>query len=79
MTRHRDHNDRVGNLEPAGEYTPPAQLAQFNGTIVEVIPSVTLPSVEQALRLHSSALDAAARRPQIASASFRHRSLRRFV
>jgi hypothetical protein len=78
--RYVDPEKAKGNLpegQPLAEWTPPAQLPQFNGRIVETIPSVTMPTVEEALRLHSRALDALQRRP-IASASFRPRSVRRF-
>jgi hypothetical protein len=75
-----DPQKSIGDLpegQPLTEWTPPAQLPQFNGRIVETIPSVTLPTVEEALRLHSRALDALQRRP-IALASFKtNRSLRR--
>jgi hypothetical protein len=82
LPRDRDDVLPIPAVPPPGEFVPgefaPAQLPQFNGRIVETIPSVTLPTVEEALKLHSRALDALQRRP-IASASFRPRSIRRFA
>jgi hypothetical protein len=81
--RYVDPEKAKGNLpegEPLAEYVPPPQLPQYEAPIVGTVPSVELPSVEEALRLHSQALDAAERRPRIASASFRSsRSLSRFT
>jgi hypothetical protein len=69
--------DRTGDLVNAGERV--AGEAPARVEYVEVIPSVQLPSLDEALRLHSANLDAAERRPRIASAWFRSRSIRRFA
>jgi hypothetical protein len=90
MARFRDHNDVVGNVEadgdrvvgevpaPVVDWTPPPPLAQYNGSIVGTVPSITMPTVEEALRAHSRNLDAS-QRPPLASARFHTRSLRRFA
>lgn len=78
--RHKDHNDVVGNLPPGAplsEWTPSPQLLQYNGRVAEIIPAVKLPDIDEAIRANSRALDAAAKRPPIASAGFKHHSLRR--
>jgi hypothetical protein len=76
MSRYRDHNDVVGNVEPDGEFTPPPQLAQYEAPIVETIPSVAY-TVEEVMQAHHRNLFQPKRRP-IASASFHSRSLSRF-
>jgi hypothetical protein len=78
MPRFRDPERTIGNLSPDGERV--AGEAPVMVEYVEVIPSFTMPSVEEAILNHSRALDAAERRPRIASASFRSpRSLSRFA
>ena len=68
MARYVDPEKAKGNLAEV------APMVEFK----EVIPSVQLPSLDEALRLHSRALDAAERRPRIASAGFHRPRLSRF-
>jgi hypothetical protein len=65
LSRYVDPEKSKGNLPEV------APMTEFK----EVIPSVSLPPLEEMLRNHSRALDAAERRPRIATASFRSRSL----
>jgi hypothetical protein len=76
MPRFRDRERTIGNLSPDGERVRGEAPAMVE--YVEHFPSVAMPGIEEAFLNHSRALDAAAARPAIASASFRSRSIRRF-
>ena len=81
MRRFRDHNDRIGNVEPAGaplvEYVPPPPLVQYEARIVATYPWQPY-SAEQILAAHRANLFKPKR--SIALAKFRSHSLsRRFA
>jgi hypothetical protein len=68
LARYVDPEKARGNLPEV------APMSEY----VEVIPSVQLPSVDEAIRLHSQALDVAERRRPIVSAGFRSSRISRF-